>query len=206
MSDTIHYYLTTLSPFVYLGHTALMEMAVRHGKKVAFKPVHLPGVWEVSGSVPLGQRSETRKRYRLLELQRQSEYRRIDLNLHPQFFPTDPELADRSIIAIVLSGEDPQAFARAVGQALWENDRQIADETVINELLAETGFDANAVLEVARAPETAKIREINTAEAVAAGAIGVPSYVYKEEVFWGQDQIAMLERMIESGRNTYSTE
>ena len=204
MADTIDYYFTAASPFVYLGHDALMAIAGRHGKKIAFRPFNLAGVWSVSGAVPLGERSPTRQRYRLVELQRIAEMRGVELNLHPAHFPTNPELADRCIIAIVEAGSDPAGFVRAVGSALWAEERQIADETVMRELLQATGHDADKVLQDASGEATAAIRQQNTDAAIAADAIGAPSYVYQGEVFWGQDRLELLERMIASGRAPFS--
>ncbi|MDT4850095.1 hypothetical protein FQZ97_842360 [compost metagenome] len=36
----------------------------------------------------------------------------------------------------------------------------------------------------------------NTAEAVKAGVFGSPAYVYRGEVFWGQDRLDMLEEAV----------
>ena len=36
----------------------------------------------------------------------------------------------------------------------------------------------------------------NTDDAVNAGVFGSPSYVYRGEVFWGQDRLEMLEEAV----------
>lgn len=204
MSDTIEYFFTTVSPFAYLGHKTLADIAARNGKSVTFRPFNLGGVWSVSGAVPLGERPPTRQRYRLLELQRIAEMRGEELKLHPEHFPTNPELADRCVIAIADSGGDPAEFAYAVGRAVWAQDRQIANEAVLGELLEATGQNAAKVLETAASDAVAGIRQANTDAAVAADAIGAPSYVYRGEVFWGQDRLELLDRMIASGRDAFT--
>ena len=104
MRDAIDYFYSTLSPWAYLGHRTLMKIAGDHSVAVNFRPVALGKVWEASGSVPLGQRSEMRQRYRFVELQRYAELRGEKVTLKPAFFPADPQLADRSAAAIVLGG------------------------------------------------------------------------------------------------------
>lgn len=205
MSDVIDHYFTSISPFAWLGQKRLSEIAGRHGKTIRHRPVNLAGVWEISGGVPLPKRPLVRQRYRLIELQRIAAMRGLELNPQPAHFPTNPEPADRAVIAVSQAGGDAGAFFHAVGEALWTQDRQIADETVIAELLVQTGHDADTILNAAGSEETAAIREANTQAAIEADAIGSPAYVYKGEVFWGQDRLEMLESMIASGRPAFQS-
>jgi 2-hydroxychromene-2-carboxylate isomerase len=203
MATTIDYYFTLISPWAYLGHGALMAMARQHGAEVRFKPVSLGGVWEVSGSVPLAKRSATRQRYRLIELQRYSELRGLPLNLHPRHFPADPVLADRATAALVMEGHDPEGFMARIFAGAWAQDENIADAETVARFLEAEGHDASTLIEAAQGPATAAIYRQNTKEAIAADAIGVPTYVLNGEAFWGQDRLDMLERALDSGREPY---
>ena len=205
LAESIDYYFTSISPFAWLGQKTLVDIANRNGKKINYRPVNMAGVWEVSGSVPLNQRSETRRRYRLIELQRIAEQRGLVLNTQPGNFPTDPELADRCIIAIGEIGGDPGEFYFKAGEALWRDERQIVDADTLGELLQATGFDPELVLKNANDKKSAEIRENNTRDAVAADVIGAPAYVYRGEVFWGQDRLELLEAMIVSGRQPFKS-
>jgi 2-hydroxychromene-2-carboxylate isomerase len=203
MASHIDYYFTCMSPFAFLGHDALVSVAEKHGKKINFKPFNLMGVWEISGAMPVAKRPPVRQRYRLIELQRIGELRGIKLNLKPAYFPTDPALADHCVIAIAQAGGDPATFARSAAEALWVMDKQIADEAVIAELLNASGHDGSAVIADARTPEIAARRLANTEEAIGSDAVGAPAYVYDGEVFWGQDRVDYLDRMIASGRPAF---
>lgn len=203
MTTSIEYYFTSISPFAFMGHDTLMEIAKRHGKEVDFKPFNLASVWEISGAVVPAQRPPMRQRYRMIELQRVAEFRKLPLNPEPAHFPTNPALADHCIIAIVEAGKDPASFARAVGEAVWINNLQIASEDVISELLAKSGYDANVILAAANDEKTADIRAANSQAAIKADAVGAPAYVYKGEVFWGQDRLEYLNQMLTTGRAAY---
>jgi 2-hydroxychromene-2-carboxylate isomerase len=200
MTVTIDYYFTSISPFVYLGHKALLDVAARRGASVAFKPVNLGGVWEVSGSVPLSQRSPTRQRYRLIEMQRAAEMRGLPINLRPKYFPADPTLADSAVIALIGEGRDPAGFMSRVFSGVWAEEHDIADRETIARLLEAAGFEAQAVLDAAASPGVAETRRKNTHEAAAADAIGVPAFVLNGEVFWGQDRIEYLDHALATGR------
>lgn len=206
MAEPIDYFLTTVSPFSYLGHKALMQVAEKHGCAINFKPFKLMDVWAISGAVPPGQRPPVRQRYRLLELQRVALMRDTCLNLHPEHWPTDPGLADRSVCALAAQGHDPASFALAAGRAVWEQNKQIADEAVVADMLTEAGHDPRAIIDMAKGDEMAAVYDANTLEAIAADAVGAPAFVYKGEVFWGQDRIEYLDQMIGSGRPAYRSD
>ncbi|MCB1462390.1 MAG: 2-hydroxychromene-2-carboxylate isomerase [Nitratireductor sp.] len=205
MREAIDYYFTVISPNVYLGHKTLMEIARRHDVPVHFRPVVLGSLWEQSGSVPLPQRSAMRQRYRFVELQRLAELRGERINLRPAHFPTNPQLADRSAAAIVLAGSNPDGFVYAATHAVWADEKDVADEDVVADLLAGQGHDASAILKAAAGEEAAAAMAANSKAASAADAIGVPAYVYRGETFWGQDRLELLERMIATGREPYRT-
>ena len=197
------YFFTSASPFAYLGHSALMDMARKHDAQVAFRPVRLADVFEVSGALALAKRPPVRQSYRFLELQRLAEMRGLPINIQPKFFPVDPALADLSIIAIIESGEDPSAFMTGVFEAVWSREEDIADEANIRAFLTESGFDADRMLEFARSDRAAAIRAKNTSDAIAAGVVGAPAYVLNGEPFWGQDRIEYLDQALKSGREPY---
>ena len=205
MAEAIDYYFTVISPNVYLGHRTLMGIAKRHGVKVNFRPVILGKLWEQSGSVPLPQRPAMRQRYRFVELQRFRELRGEVLNLKPAFFPANPQLADRCVAAIVLSGGDPDGFVYAAMRAVWAEERNIADEHVVADLLSNQGHDAEAIMASAGDEKAEAALAANSQAASEGDAIGVPAYGYKGEMFWGQDRLELLERMISTGRDAYHT-
>ena len=204
MSNSIDYYFTCISPFAYLGHSELMEIASAHGKSVHFKPFNIFDVWDVSGAVPPAERPAVRQRYRKIEIQRAAVMRDTCMNPSPEFFPTNPAPADLCICALVHTGENPSKFSQEVGRAVWERNLQVADDKVLVSLLDECGFDGNEILALSKTDIITEIRDINTQDAIKSDAIGAPAYVYKGEVFWGQDRLEYLEQMIASDRRAFS--
>jgi 2-hydroxychromene-2-carboxylate isomerase len=204
MTDAIEYFFTSISPFTWLGQKRLVEIAARHGKQIHYRPFNMMQVWEVSDAVPPAKRSPTRQRYRLVELQRVAHMRGHNINLHPANFPVDPTLADHCIIAIGEQGGDCGPFLFSIGEAIWSHDRNIADRKVLVELLEANGHDSAIILDRAQKDEAAQIRVKNTEAAIAADAIGAPTYVYAGETFWGQDRLEYLDEMIASGRAAFA--
>jgi len=196
----IDYYLFGQSPFTFLGHRALKEMADRHGATIGVKPVKLHDLWANSDAVPTPEQAPVRQRYETIELQRAAHARGVAINLNPRHFPIDIELADRSAIAIIEADGDAFDYIEAVGRGVWCDEADLSLEAEIASRLTATGHDAAAIIARARTDDIEAIRVRNTADAIAADAVGVPAYVLNGEVFFGQDRIAALEQAIIESR------
>jgi 2-hydroxychromene-2-carboxylate isomerase len=200
LSTTVDYYFTPQSPWTYLGHERFAQMARAANASVRVLPIDLGGkVFPISGGLPLGQRAPQRQAYRLLELQRYSDYLRAPLNLKPKYFPVAGDDASRLIIAVDFhdGADSAMQIAGAVFSAVWVRERNIADAQVLAELLAECGLSAQR-LEQSREPAMQQRYEANTQQAIDAGVFGAPSYVVGSELFWGQDRLDFVERKLQA--------
>ena len=204
MTRRIDYYLSLASPWTYIGHATFHDIAARHGATIAYKPTAIRAVFDQTGGLPLPKRHPVRQRYRLVELQRWRERRGLSFSIHPAHWPFDSALADRVAIAIDLFSVSPEPFLRRAHAAVWEDERDLADEAVIADVLREAGHaDADALLAAARGEAAVARHDANEADALAAGVFGAPSYVLDGEVFWGQDRLELLDAMLTSGRAAY---
>lgn len=200
MARTIDYYFICSSPFAYLGHRAFHDLAARHEAKIRYRPIDIRGVWANSGSVPLGERTPLRQRYRRVELQRFAEWRGLPLDLEPKYFPVDSAIADKVAIALVESGRDPSGFVWRAHQGVWAKGENIADAAQLSAYLEAEEHDPQPLIEFAQSARAEEIRQANTKDAADGDAVGAPVYVCQGEPFWGQDRLDLLDRMLETGR------
>ena len=201
MSSTVDYFFTPQSPWTYLGHQRLARITGAAGATLRVLPIDLGGkVFPISGGLPLGQRAPQRQAYRLLELKRHADFLQLPLNLKPKFFPVSGDDASRLIIAVDLHDGTAAAMqlGAAIFRAVWAQERHIANEKVLAELLAECGLDA-ARLEQSYSQAVQERYEANTQQAIDAGVFGAPSYVVDGELFWGQDRLDFVARKLKVG-------
>ena len=198
MPKSIDYYLSLRSPWAYLGSVRLEEIAARHGAEVAVKPVDYGTIFPQTGGLPLPKRAPERQAYRLMELRRWRTRLNVPLNLEPKGFAVDEALAARLVIAAGDSGGDPLRLAHAVLRAVWTEERRIDDPATLKAIADETGHDGGALLALAERPETTAAYEALTQEALSRGVFGAPTYVYKGELFWGQDRLDFLDEALKA--------
>jgi 2-hydroxychromene-2-carboxylate isomerase len=197
MTKLIDYYFTPVSPFMYLGHDRFVAIARKHGATIAVKPIDLGEVFPVSGGLPLSKRAPQRQAYRLLELKRWSEYLSMPLNCQPRYFPVNGDLASAWILAALEQGLAPAlALTGAVGRAIWEQERDVAAESTLIAIAEELGLGAAALGRRAATSEIAARYKALTQEAIERKVFGAPTYIYRDELFWGQDRLDFLTRAL----------
>ena len=201
MPIAVDYYFAPQSPWAYLGHQRFWDMARAAKAQIAVLPIDLGGrVFPNSGGLPLAKRAPQRLAYRLLELRRFSEHLNAPLHLEPQYFPVAGDEAAKLILAVAMhdGAEAAMAISGAVLRAVWAEQRNIANESVLSALLAEQGLPARR-LEDAHSQAANERYEAATAQALAAGVFGAPTYAIAGELFWGQDRLGFVERRLACG-------
>jgi 2-hydroxychromene-2-carboxylate isomerase len=207
MALQVDYYFAPASPWAYLGHSRFDHLVKKFDISVSVRPVDLAQkVFPVSGGVPLENRSPQRLAYRQSELRRFSRHLGLPLNPNPRYFPVDPDRASRLIIMTErLDGQDAaMRLTSAIMRAVWAEEFNIADLEVLGRLLAKCNLPPNR-LEGAMAAEAALQFERNANLANEAGVFGAPSYLFRGELFWGQDRIDFLERALIFARGEDAT-
>ena len=197
MSKTIDYYLGMASPWSFLGGLRLAALADGAGAEVRVHPIKLGDVFSRTGGLPLPKRSPERQAYRLVELRRWRDYLGVPLVIPPRHFPpADDTLAAHATIAAQATGADALALANAIGKALWQDDRDIADRAVVADAAVAAGLDLAALEATPAFAEAADPYAHSTEQAITHGVFGVPAYVYAGELFWGQDRLDFLARAL----------
>jgi len=198
MGKTCSYFFAPHSTWAYFGHQRFVALAEKHGARIDMKPCNLGKIMSVSGGLPLAQRAPQRQAYRLAEMRRWSAFLQVPINPQPKFFPPQPDLAARTLIAaqLALGSAAALELAGAVMRALWVEDRNIGDATTLEALVNAQGHDGHALLQAAAGAGAEAEYQRNTDEAIAAGVFGSPWYVIDGESYWGQDQLDFVERAL----------
>jgi 2-hydroxychromene-2-carboxylate isomerase len=198
MSKVVDYYMTPVSPFTYMGHERLRAICARQGAQINLRVMDLGKVFPASGGLALKDRPPQRRAYRMMELKRWRDFLGIPLTLEPKFFPVAAEPAATALLAVLErhGGDAALDVAGDFLRAIWAEERNLADADTLAEILGKRGLDAAGLLAHARSAEVAARYIQHSQEAIARGVFGSPTYVYQDELFWGQDRLDFLDRAL----------
>jgi 2-hydroxychromene-2-carboxylate isomerase len=189
----IEMFFSTVSPWVYLAGLRLEEIAARHGADIRYVPLDAGALFARTGGQALADRHESRRAYRLQELRRWSAHLGMKLDVQPMYFPVNPAPSSYAIIAAQKAGGgDLAGLIHAFARAVWAEGRNIAEDEVVQDILAAHGYDPKIADRYMLA--AAETYVSNLEEAVSRGVFGVPFYLVGEEGFWGQDRLDLLDR------------
>ena len=87
-------------------------------------------------------------------------------------------------------------LVQALLRACWAEEKDIAQDEVVNACLTANGFAADLMNN--NVEQLTATYERNTKEALNSGVFGAPTYIVGEEVFWGQDRLDYLDDYLAS--------
>jgi 2-hydroxychromene-2-carboxylate isomerase len=187
--QTLDFWFEFASSYSYLSVMRIEPLAREAGVTVRWRPFLLGPVF-----LSLGWNDSPfniyppKGRYMWRDLARLSAKYGLPFQL-PSHFPRNGLLAAR----VALTGADQPwigDFTRAVMQANFAEDREIAETPVIEEILTRLGLPAAALLEQANSPENKQALRRQTEQAGELGLFGAPSFITPDgELFWGNDRL-----------------
>ena len=195
MSKTIDYFVSLQSPWTYLGHQRLVDIASRHDAEIRIAPVNFGVIFPKTGGLPLPKRAPERQKYRMMELRRWRSFLDVPLNFTPAHFPADETLAAGMVAAARDSGHDAVGLAGAVLRGVWAEEKDIGRRDTLTAIADGLGLDGSALVSAAEADAGATWQR-DTEAALERGVFGAPTYIYRDELFWGQDRIDFLDRAV----------
>jgi len=193
----IDYYLSLASPWSYLGHERLLNIAEKHQASISIYPVDLSIVLPATGGIPLPKRSQQRKDYRMQELTRWREFLEVPLTLQPKYFPVSDQIAAAMVLAIrEKDANQAIQFAGCCLRAIWAEERDISDRSTLVAIAKENNVDGEALME--QEEMMLSSRRAESEAAIERGVYGAPTYIVEDEVFWGQDRLDFVDRKLAS--------
>ncbi len=174
------------SPTCYLAYTQLPALAAKHGAEIVWKPILLGGVHKATGNrspveVP------AKGVWMLQDLQRFAKRYGVPYKTNPHF-PINTLLLMRGAVAMQREGR-LLPYSDAIFKAMWVDGLNMGDPQVIGRVLAQAGFDPQALLAAANDEAVKQQLKSETEAAVARGVFGAPVFFVGEAMFFGQDRL-----------------
>ncbi len=132
----------------------------------------------------------------MMELKRWQAHLGVELNFEPKHFPTNDKPAALIAIAAQQAGYDIAPLSLAIMRKCWAEEKDVAEDATLVEAADQCGLDGNALLAASKGKPPQAAYDAFTQEASSRQVFGAPTYIYKDELFWGQDRLDFLERAL----------
>ena len=197
MAKQVEFLFDVGSPYSYLAYHQLPKIAKAKGATILWRPVLLGGLFQATGNrspieVP------AKGRYSMVDLQRWAKVYGVRLTMNPHF-PINTLSLMRGAIAMQMRSEaEFQRYLAMVFSAMFEMPRNMNAPAEVAAVLQAAGFDPVSFMDLISTSEVKAKLKTNTAESVARGAFGAPTFFVGEDMFWGQDRLQFVEAALES--------
>ena len=186
---TLEFWYEFASTYSYPAAMRIERLAEAAGVPLRWRPFLLGPIFGAQGwnDSPFNI-YPAKGRYMWRDLTRICEAEGLPLKLPPYAFPQNGLKAARIALTLDESGM-LGAFSRAVYTANFAEQKNIADDAVLAEILERLNENAETVLAAANTPENKAALKAQTDEAMARGIFGAPSFTVGDELFWGNDRL-----------------
>ena len=191
-------YADPVSPYAWLALRDLGRIDAA-GVRIVMVPVLFAGLLNAHGNIGPAE-VEAKRRYLFRDIMREAARRGLPF-AGPPGHPFNPLTALRMCTALADDGARGRLLV-AFTCATWERGESLMDEAALVRLADEAGLDGTALLAAARTPIVKQALADATAQAVADGVFGVPTFRMDgdDELFWGADRLdALLWRLRGNG-------
>ncbi|TDQ83412.1 2-hydroxychromene-2-carboxylate isomerase [Dongia mobilis] len=194
MARIVDFYYAIGSRYCYLAQSQVAQLEALGNVVVRWRPLLSEVLMRARGLTPFQDKA--------VSVQYLPEYRSEDAARWAAFYgipyrePEWPAIDWRRVnLAAVAAARvgDVAACSRALFAFAFGLGAKAIGDGDIARLAHEAGLDGRRLVALIDDAETMALHQRNIADAVAAGAFGVPTFVVDDEVFWGNDRLILLQ-------------
>lgn len=192
----IKFYMDFLSPFTYFAWVNHHQLKAKYSAEFEYLPITMGTLFnhhEIKGPglIP------AKRKYVLKHCFRYAEINNIDF-IPPHTHPFNPLYLLR-MATEQASGELQEKVIDTIWKLVWAKGGVLEDPDQIISVFKNEGIDVEEILEKSYEREVKQAIKKNTKNAIASHAFGSPSFIYNDELFWGNDSLEHLEDFIING-------
>ena len=194
---TLEFFFDLSSPWTYLAFRNVPAVLKRTGAGIVYRPILVGGVFNAVNPAVYAARQnpdDRRLRQAFRVLHDWAEWSGVQLRFPSRWHPARSVLAMRMAAALEADQAALARFADEAFSAYFVREENLDDPEVLAAAAARAGLDGGQLVALAATePVKARLRA-NTEELVARGGFGSPSMFVGEKLFFGNDQLPVVEQ------------
>ena len=194
MTKQVEFYYDYGSPTCYLAWTQLPGICEVHDAELIYRPMLLGGIFKATDNrTPVSVKPKGA--WMFDDIIRYAAHYGVPYVMNPHFIINTLTIMRGAIWA---QGADClEDYNKAMFEAVWVNERNMAEADEISDVMAESGLDSDAMAEAIQQPKLkTELIEV-TEEAVERGVFGAPTMFVGDEMHFGQDRLDWVARALD---------
>ncbi|KAI5061918.1 hypothetical protein GOP47_0022457 [Adiantum capillus-veneris] len=196
-SSTIEFAFDIACPFAYLASLQVEQVAYRCSASITWTPVLLGGLYDLSNA-PQGKSGSATDSMPPAKQKIVAQDLQIQVN-HvgaPFFKNTRHPLKTVAALRLILSTQkaDRPSITHALFRAYWVQNLDISSMEVLEKVAHQFGTPLVSI----NCEESKRQLHENTVKLASMGAFGVPCFIVNDQLYWGQDRLVLVEKIMSS--------
>lgn len=194
--EPIHFYFDLASPYAYLASESIDALGEDVGREVIWKPFVLGAVFKATGN-DMPARIKAKAAWMTKDLAMHARVLDVPFRF-PRAFPIRSIALMRALLGAEERGGQRalRKLAHAMYRVYWGEGIDVSSEEGLRLAAERAGMDADQLVADNDRPELkARLAEL-TQEAIDAGAFGAPTMIVGDQLFWGNDRLALMRAVL----------
>lgn len=193
----IDFYFDFLSPYAYLAHQRLPQLAASFGHELAYHPVDLAWIKKKANNTgPATREMPLKLKYARADMQRWA--RKYGATLIP-LVSYDSSRANRGVFYAMQRSAAGDYVAR-LWRDVYGQGGDMSSDDVLGNVAQSLGWDQADFLRFVASDEAAKLLDDSNESAHARGVFGVPTMQVGDDMWWGNDRLELMCETLAAAR------
>jgi len=186
--SNIDFYFSIGSTYTYLTVTRILDVEKKHQVKFNWIPFSVRAIMKEMNNIPFPPDKKNKVNYMWRDIERRAEGYGFFAKTPVPYPLTQFDLANKLAIVGLKEGWGVD-YVRLTYKRWFQEGKEPAVETNISEICNELKIDKDKAIEKANTEELEKEYLTNTNNARKNKVFGSPSFIVKNEIFWGDDRM-----------------
>ena len=186
--SNIDFYFSIGSTYTYLTVTRILDVEKKHQVKFNWIPFSVRAIMKEMNNIPFPPDKKNKVNYMWRDIERRAEGYGFFAKTPVPYPLTQFDLANKLAIVGLKEGWGVD-YVRLTYKRWFQEGKEPAVETNISEICNELKIDKDKAIEKTNTEELEKEYLANTDNARKNKVFGSPSFIVKNEIFWGDDRM-----------------
>ena len=185
----IDFWFSIGSTYTYLSVNRLAEVSKKENIEFSWRPFSVRKIMMDMDNIPFTPPSKKIKSdYMWRDIERRAKFYGFSAKVPAPYPLNEFDLANQLAILGMEEGWGID-YVKLTYKRWFQEGKEPATEPNLTEILQELKLDKENLLDKAKSPEINQKYLHNTDKAYKNGVFGSPTFIYKKEVFWGDDRL-----------------